>query len=346
VALYGAWYLWAIPIYGSSEGAHLANLGQIPKTYWKGVAGTLGALSGTNEVTSYSVGNHLTWFGKGLGLAAIVAFGLRLRRGALPATIWVWLTTLAVYWLLLALAVRAPESYRYLLVSGALLILIAADCVRRPLSAKATGLLLLLVAIAIPSNVAELFEERQADTFHVDATTSRIDFGALQLARGHVDPDYVVSADPRVAEAGGGMLLGLPAGTYLEAAEQNGPIGYSLAQIRALPEESRATADAALAGALDLKPEPAAAPNSGARCRSFASRGGEAVAAPLPFGRALLRLDNGPPAQLGVRRFASAGDGFALGELQAGDWIDLTIPHDPASEPWHAVVPGQLTVCS
>ncbi len=345
VILYGLWYLWAIPIFGEAEGAHLANVGQIPKTYWKGVAGTLGALSGTNEVTPYEVGNHLTWFGKGLALAAIVAFALRLRRGRLPATIWVWLTTLGVYWLLLALAVRAPESYRYLLVSGALLILIAADTVRHPLSNRAAAVLLVLAAVAIPANVAELFEERQNDTFHVDTRTSKIDFGALQLARGHVDPTYVVSSDPRVAEAGGGMLLGLPAGVYLQAAEQNGPIGYSLDQIRGLPEESRATADAALAGALGLTPEPGAPTASGARCRSFVPHSGETVAT-LPFGRGLVHLDAGPPAQLGVRRFAAEGTGFPLGELHAGGWVGLTIPRDAAPEPWRAVVAGPLTVCA
>lgn len=345
VALYGAWYLWAVPIFGAGEGAHLSNLGQIPKTYLKGIAGTLGALSGTNEVTSYSVGNHLTWFGKGLAVVAVLAFALRLRRGPLPATIWVWLTTLGVYWLLLALAVRAPESYRYLLVSSSMLILIAADTVRRPLSNRAAGLLLVLLAIAIPANIAELFEERQGDTFHVDAKTSRIDFGALQLARGQVRPDYVVSADPRVAEAGGGMLLGLPAGVYLEAAEQNGPIGYSLEQIRALPEESRATTDAALAGALDLKPEPVAPAGQGANCRALVPRGGAPVAVPLPFGHSLLHLDGGPPAQLGVRRFADEGQGFPLGTLHAGGWVGLTIPRDAAPERWQVVVAGPLTVC-
>lgn len=346
VALYGLWYLWAVPIYGSSEGAHLANLGQIPKTYWKGVAGTLGALSGTNEVTAYTVGNQLTWFGKGLGVAALIAFALRLRHGGLPRTIWVWLTTLLVYWTLLALAVRAPESYRYLLVGGALLILIAADAVRRPLSRPVALVLLFLAAIAIPANIAELFDERENDTFHVDARTSRIDFGALQLARGHVDPGYVVSADPRVAEAGGGMLLGLPAGVYLEAAEQNGPIGYSLEEIRGLPEESRATVDAALAGALDLKPEPAPPPGPGARCRSYTPSAGAATVAPLPFGHDLVHLDAGPPAQLGLRRFAAEGAGFPLGELHAGGWVGLTIPRDVASEPWRAVVAGPLTVCA
>jgi hypothetical protein len=345
IALYGAWYLWAIPIYGSSEGAHLANLGQIPKTYWKGIAGTLGALSGTNEVTSYQAGNHLTWFGKGLALAAIVAFALRLRRGRLPATTWVWLATLAVYWTLLALAIRAPESYRYLLVSGSLLVLIAADTVRRPLSSQVAAVLLVIAAVAIPANVAELFKERQDDTFHVDAKTSRIDFGALQIARGHVDPGYVVSADPRVAEAGGGMLLGLPAGVYLEAAEQNGPLGYSLDQIRSLPEESRATADAAVAGALALQPEPVAAPGNGAQCRSHAPEGGETVAT-LPFGRSLVHLDTGQPTPLGLRRFAGEGEGFALGELHAGGWVGLTIPRDGAPEPWRAVVAGPLTVCT
>lgn len=345
VALYGAWYLWATPIFGASEGAHLANIGQIPKTYWKGVAGTLGALSGTNEVTPYSVGNYLTWFGKGLAIAAIAAFALRLRRGSLPATIWVWLTTLGVYWLLLALGVRAPESYRYLLVSGALLTLIAADAVRRPLSNAATIALFALVAIAIPGNVAELLKDRQDDPFHVDSTTSKIDFGALQLARGHVDPDYVVSADPRVAEAGGGMLLGLPAAVYLEAAEQNGPIGYSLEQIRGLPEESRVMADAALAGALDLKLKPAARPARGASCQAFAPRDGAPVAASLPFGHSLMRLDRGA-AGLGVRRFADEGSGFALGEIHASGWVELTVPRDTAPERWRAVTTGPLTVCA
>ncbi len=346
VALYGAWYLWAVPIFGSGEGAHLSNAGMIPKTFFKGVAGTLGALSGTNEIVPYATGNQLTWFGRGLAVAAVLAFALRLRRGRLPATLWVWLTTLGVYWLLLALAVRAPESYRYLLVSASLLILIAADTVRRPLSTQVALVLLFCAAVAIPPNVAELFEQRESDTFHVDTRTSRIDFGALQLARGHVDPAYVVSADPRVAAAGGGLLLGLPAGVYLEAAEQNGPIGYSPGEIRALPEESRATADAALAGALGLKLEAAAAPQAGAPCHAYAPSASGPAVAPLRFGRSLVRLDGGPPAQLGLRRFAGGGDGFPLGELHTGEWNAVAIPRDAAPERWRAVAAGPLTVCA
>ena len=111
------------------------------------------------------------------------------------------------------------------------------------------------------------------------------------------------------------MLLGLPVADYLEAAEQNDPIGYSLEQIRALPEESRATAPAALASALDLKPEPAAPPGHDARCRTYTPAEGEASAAPLPFGHGLLHLDAGPAAQLGVCRFTAEGAGFELGKL-------------------------------
>jgi hypothetical protein len=346
VALYGAWYLWAIPIYGASEGAHLSNLELIPKTFLHGLAGTLGALTGTNQVHPGSTAGEATWFGKGLAIAAIVALALRIRRGSLPATLWVWLTTLGVYWLLLALAARTAESSRYLLITGTLVILIAADSVRKQLSNRTAAVLFVLVALALPANVDQLLKERDQDTFHVDAVTSKIDFGVLDLARAYVDPDYVISADPVVAEAGGGLLLGLPAGAYLEAAEQNGSIGYSLDQIRGLPEEKRATADAALARALDLSLQPAGPAGAGASCRSVAATSDAPAAVQLPFGRTLFHVPRqDEPVLIGVRRFAAEGPGFALATLHSGYWASLTIPRDAATEHWQAVVNGPIGVC-
>jgi hypothetical protein len=345
VALYGAWYLWATPIFGAGEGAHLSNLQLIPKAFMHGLGGTLGALTGTNQVVPGSTGGELTWFGRGLAIAALLALALRIRRGSLPRTIWVWLTALSVYWLLLAFAARTPESSRYLLVTGTLVVLIAADSVRRPLSNRASAVLFVLVALALPANIDQLLNGRDQDTFHVDAVTSRIDFGMLDLARGHVDPTYVVSADPAVAEAGGGLMLGLPAGAYLQSAEQNGSIGYSLAQVRGLPEEKRQTADAALARALGLELLPAEPPGAGAGCRAVAATGDAPGAFELPFGRSLFYVPKGPPVLISVRRFAAEGAGFSLATLQSGYWASIGIPRDAAPEHWQAMVTGPIRTC-
>lgn len=344
VALYAIWWLWARK-FDQSETA-TGNLHLIPETFLDGAAAVMGSLTGTNPVQPGSYVNAVTWFGKALAVAAAIVLLARLWLGKLPRTIWVWLIVLGSYWSLLAVAARPAEAGRYIFVGAVLVVLIAADAVRRRVSNGVAVALLLLALVALPANIAQLTEGRDDDTLHHDPPVSQTEFAMLELAREHVAPDYLVTGDPRVAEVDGGLFIGIPADAYLDAAEHNGSFAYTLEEVREQDEELRLIADAALVGALGVTIEPTAAPRPGANCRSAAPAPGEESASfEVPTGKTLIRPATEAQTSLWLARFADSPRSVGVDFLPAG-WSALVIPVDEAPEPWRATVDAAVVICS
>lgn len=342
VACYVAWYVWSRK-FGQSE-THSGELGMVPETFMHGAAAAMGALTGTNPIAPGSFGGSVTWFGRALAVAAGVALLVRLWGRSLPRTIWVWLLVLGVYWGLLAIAARPAEASRYILVAAVLIVLIAADTARRRLPGAVALALLVLAAVALPANVVQLTKGRDGDVLHHDPPISSTEFAMLELARDQVDPGYVVTADPRVAEVNGGLYIGIPAGAYLAAAADNGSIAYSLDEVRGADPELRLIADAALVGALGVTAEPGSPPSSAADCRRIAVPAGEETAGfKVPTGTTWLR----PGRQrtgLWLSRFSDPR-GVGIEYMPPQRWTKLTIPPDEAPEPWLASVDHTVTAC-
>jgi hypothetical protein len=344
VALYALWWIWARR-FGQSE-TDAGNIHLIPETFLHGGAAVMGSLTGTNPVQPGSYVTAVTWFGRALAVAAGVILLVRIWLGKLPRTIWVWLIVLGSYWLLLAVAARPAEAGRYILVGSVLVVLIAADAVRRRISDGVAVALLLLALVALPANIAQLTEGRADDTLHHDPPISQTEFAMLELARRHVDPDYVVTSDPRVAEVDGGLFIGIPAGAYLDAAAHNGPFAYSLEEVREQDEGLRLIADAALVGALGLDLRPAPAPGRGAECRPVAPAPGAGSASfAVAAGRTLLRPASSKKTALWLARFADSPRSVGIDYLTAG-WSELVVPADAAPDPWRGTVNGPVTVCT
>lgn len=347
LVLYAAWYLWARKFHQSET--HAGNLHLIPETFLHGAAAALGSLTGTNPVLPGSFGNELTWFGRALAVAAGVALLARLFWRALPRTIWVWLAVLGSYWALLAIAARPPEGSRYVFVGAVLIVLIAADTVRRRLPDGVAVALLVLAAVALPANIAQLTENRNEDTLHRDVPVSSTEFAMLELARDHVDPEYFVTGDQRVGDAGGALFIGITAGAYLEAAEHNGSIAYSLDEVRRQDEHIRLLADAALVGAMGIEAGPTTAPARRSRCRTAAvARGAEIATFASPPGRALILRPSGrSKVALWLARFADSPRSVGVAYLEPGRWWKLTLPSDEdAEDPWRVTVDHTVTACS
>jgi hypothetical protein len=342
VILYAAWYVWARK-FGQSE-THSGNAHLLPETFMHGGAAAFGALTGTSPIAAGAYVTGITWFGRALAVAAGVALLVRLWGRQLPRTIWVWLLVLGIYWGLLAIAARPAEGSRYILVAAVLIVLIAADSVRRKLPAPAAIALLVLAALALPANIVQLTEDRGGDTLHHDPPVSDTEFAMIELARDRVDPEYVVTADPRVAEVDGGLFIGIPAGAYLDAAAHNGSIARSLSEVRASDETLRQIADASLIGALAVEAKQANPTAPGARCQTIAvAPGAESATFEVLPGKTLLR----PAADktgLWLARFADP-PGIGIDYMQPGEWIALTIPADEAPDPWRATVDHTVTSC-
>jgi hypothetical protein len=343
LVLYAIWWIWSAK-FGQGE-TELSNITAAPKTFFESIAVSLGALTGTNPVHADSFGTEVTTLGRVLAVIGLVALVVRIAFGNLPHTIWVWIVTAIAYWTLLAIADRPPQSTRYLLVSAVLVLLIAADCFRRPLSARAGTVLVVLALLPLPANVDALLTGKDQNVLRTDIAKSRAEFAMLELAGERVDPGYVVSADPRVADLGGGLYLGIPAGAYLDSAKENGSIAYSLEELREQPEEIREIADAALAGALQLELEAADAPGAAETCRTTKPRGGRQVVVEMAGGFNHVRVAGRGAPLIGLRRFAGSGPGVPIAKLQAGGWAVLRLPQD-AAEHWQLVTKATVTTCS
>jgi hypothetical protein len=344
VVLYAAWYVWARK-FGQSE-THSGNAHLLPETFMHGAAAAFGSLTGTNPIVAGTYVGSVTWFGRALAVAAGVALLVRIWGRRLPRTIWVWLLVLAVYWGLLAIAARPAEGSRYILVAAALIVLIAADSVRRRLPDPAAVALLVLAAVALPANIVQLTKDRGSDTLHHDPPVSGTEFAMLELARRHVDPEYVVTADPRVGEVDGGLFIGIPAGAYLDSASQNGSIARSLAEVRESDVTLRQIADASLIGALGVETKPGPPPGRGASCRTIAvAPGAGSVSFEVAAGTTLLRPAGSEKTGLWLARFADP-PGIGIDYMPPGRWTELAIPADEAPDPWRVTVDHPTVACA
>jgi hypothetical protein len=343
LVLYAAWWVWSARFdQGETE---LSNIVDAPKTAFDSIAVSLGALTGTNSPIPASFGTDLTTLGKVLAIIGLVALVVRIARGGLPRTIWVWLAVAGTYWALLAIAARSPQSTRYLLVSAVLVLLIAADCFRRPLSNRVGAALVVVALLPLPANIDAMMTGKDENVLRTDIAKTRAELAMVELAGRRVDPAYVVSADPRVAELGGGLYLGIPAGAILDAAEQNGSIAYSLDELAEQPEEIRAIADAALVGAIPVELEPSHSPGAGLTCRTTKPRGKRPAVVPLGTGFNLVRVSGPGTPLIGVRRFATSGPGVPIARLRPGGWAALKLPQDGEKD-WQLVTKAPVTTCS
>lgn len=343
LVLYAAWWVWSARFdQGETE---VSNIVHAPKTAFESIAVSLGALTGTNTPIPASFATDLTTLGKVLAVIALVALAARIVRGGLPRTIWVWLVVAGAYWTLLATADRSAQSTRYLLVSAVLVLLIAADCFPRPLSNRAGAVLVVLALLPLPANVDALFTGKDENVLRTDIPKTRAEFAAVELAGERVDPAYVVSADARVVEAGGGLYLGIPAAAILDAARQSGSIAYSLPELEGQPEEIRAIADAALVGAIPVELEPSHTPGAALTCRTTKPEEGRAAVVRLPTGFNLVRVSGPGTPLLGLRRFATSGPGVPVARLRPGGWAALKLPQDGEKD-WQLVTKAPVTTCS
>lgn len=343
LVLYAAWWIWSARFdQGETE---ISNIVAAPKTAFESIAVSLGALTGNNTPIPASFATDLTTLGKVLAVIGLIAVAARIVRGGVPRTIWVWLVVAGTYWTLLAIADRSAQSTRYLLVSAVLVLLVAADCFRRPLSNRAGAALVVLALLPLPANVDALFTGKDENVLRTDIPKTRAEFAAIELAGERVDPAYVVSTDPRVVEAGGGLYLGIPAVAILDAAKQNGSIAYSLDELEEQPEEIREIADAALVGAIPVQLEPSHTPGAALTCRTTAPRAGRPTVVSLSTGFNLVRVAGPTTPLIGVRRFATSGPGVPIARLRPGGWAALKLPQDGEMD-WHLVTKATVTVCS
>jgi hypothetical protein len=344
IVLYAAWSLWARRFHQSQ--ADFSSLVSIVKSMARSSSALLGSMAGRNPagagVYPYTVG-FSTW-GWILTALASAALLVRLLRGRLHPAVWAALATLLAYWFFIAVAGRSPDSSRYMLVGATVLLLLAAAAaadVRLP--KLAVGLLVVIVAVALPRNLTKLNDGRRF--LLSDAQVGGTEYAMLELAGRHARPRYAPSGDPAESKVGPAPLVGLTAGQYLHWYRRRGSIAHSLPQVRGSSDQMRLVADVVLTDALGLGLQPARQGGVPRRCVNDQPHGGAAVEARLPRGSALIRSTGSRAIGLRLRRFATAPPYARLGRLPAGTWEKLRIPPDAAPDPWFALAGTSLEVC-
>lgn len=345
LAVYGGWYLWAHQFDPISAGS-LSNVAHLPSSLFDSLGAVLASLTG-----AFPTGSDVSVFVVGqsslvpiLAAAAVILLVVRLWAGPVPVTVWPLLAALLVYWVFIGLALRPPDSSRYMFVGSVLLLLVIADLVRGhkpgPLAIVIVGL---LVAIALPSNLSKLFNG--GDYFAAEAALTGGEFAMLELAGRDASPDYEPAADPELAPIGASPYMVLSIAEYREAAERIGSLADPLDQIRAESDNYRAVDDAVLARALNLRLE---APDDrligpAKSCRELRESPG--VTSLPPNGvtlRALVR-----PSVFRLSRFVTDRPTFDLGSVSTGRRVMLALPgRDAADEPWNLYSSSPVEICN
>ena len=345
IALYAIWWVWARKFDQSS--IDLRNVHLIPIVIAEALSAIAGSVTGLNPTGADVFAPLTTVTAAGTVLAGFAVFGLalRVRRGGVPASLWAFLAVAVAYWITIALAGREPDSSRYILAGTVLVLLVAADALaglRFP--ALALAGLFVVVALAIPPNIAKFYDGRRWQLN--DAEASRTEYAMLELERDRVEPGYTPSNDPAVGEAGGSVFVPLPAGEYFRAADETGPLGYSLGQVRSQPLNFRQVADATLVGALGIHLDPAGAPANRSGCLAIADASAQDPAYfPLPHPGILLGARSSAPVEVRLKRFAPESGGTLVGKIPPGSWAQLHVPPDRAPDQWQVVVNGPTRAC-
>lgn len=347
LALYGAWWLakplLETPLSGAKFGVQLSNLLHAPDFIANSAAAVAVAITGLNydsSATSFVPQNTDPIWGPILAALAGFALVIRLRRGAVPPSLWTGIALLLTLWMSFALVAhsigRTPEQARYM-YPGAVAALIVAVEAARGIRVSRWPLVVLLgvAAVSLTFNIAHF---RQGGAWlRTYSASARADFTAIELARDGVDPTFLPSS-------GVTFFMGIEAGRYLSAVDRIGSPAFTEAELQAQPETVRGSADSVLAQALGVKITAITAGTTGRHCNRLRPTGAPVSFSVGPQG-ALLR--SSAAAQVTVGRFAS-GAPVPVGSLSPNRPAVLPILADRSNQPWHATVaPTQraVTVC-
>lgn len=347
LALYAVWWLWAAHFDQPSE-VLFSNVRLVPSELVNALAAIFGCLLGLNPTGAEARPEVVGVTAAGTVAAGFALAGLvyRVRKGDVPPTLWAFLATVVAYWLTMAAGGRPPDSTRYVFVGAVLVLLVVVDALRGvrfgPLGIAA---FFVVVALAIPSHVQKLYDGRNPE-LEVSRVTGS-EYAMLDLlGPGEVDPGFVPASDPRVSDAGGALFVPLSAGNYFDAAERNGTLGMSLAELRGGDPKYGAIADATLVGALGLETESTEAPTGYRSCPAVTDATKENLAYfELEAGGVILGNRGDEDLTVGLSRFGPDAPGASVGTLEPGGWAEVRIPPDSIPDPWRAVVDGPVSVC-
>lgn len=353
--LYAAWWLgWG---HNAESALSAANVAKTPNFVAEGIASSMASIFGFFGPDRAG----LDW-GRPLAVAAIVLVVWRVYMLGRPSTwFWIVLSLGASFWILAGLNQipgRTPDASRYQYVAVVFTLLVFAELlrgVRFSRGALVTGAV--VVAAITAANIGYL--HAAWDSYREISQLEKADLGAVEIARGTVEPGFTLSED--IAGTG---YVHIEAGPYLSARDAFGSPAYDPAELAESSAASRFFADKVLFAALRISPRPVpGGASSGAKpaaanaeglvevpprgCVSVPG-GPESPQLSLPSGGVVLRAGNQPVEDLKLGRFASEEFPIELeARIEPGHSLEIPIPADRTSVPWKLELEsgGASTAC-
>jgi hypothetical protein len=349
-AVYLLWLVAAPKLHGlvylSGTGLRLENFLLIPSFVGEAASSVAAASTGLSYDFVLPRSGDVSNAGWGVVIAvvAVAALVFRLRRGRIPASLWMSLAILLGFWASTAMVSGrvllgdTPQAGRYVYAGVVIALLVAADAVRGlRLSRRAVGLVLIVVAFALTANIALLREG--STVLREYSATLRSQLAAVVVARHQVARHFTTPG------ALASFVGPEGAGAMLAAFERNGSFAFSVPELLAQSEPNREAADSILVQAQRLGLAPVSGRGPARGCHRVSAEPGAPVELTVRPPGVILRSPRTAPVTLG--RFADTPT-VAIGTLQPGTAYSLHIPRDLSSIPWRASVPAgtPLTACT
>lgn len=359
-AVFVLWWLgWG---HEAESTASVENLARTPAFVLDGIAASFSSLFGLALAGEGPGG--LDW-GRPIAVGAI-ALGLwrAFRIGRLSTWFWVALATAGSFWILAGvnqMEGRDPWSSRYQYVGVIFTLLVAAELARGLRLTR--GVLVVVVVTAAAATAGNVDYLHQAyQSYRSTSQLEKADLAALDLARGTVEPGFVLEED--LADTG---YVHVDAASYFSAEDAFGSPAYDPAELAEAPANARYAADKVLFGALRLgmaevpaselpggprKPAEAGPEGtvevSAGSCLRVASDGAALPPLALPPGGVAFQAGAQPIADVKLARFSegAAPIDFQQG-LAPGAVAEIAIPPDRSPMPWRVLIetPSTTTVC-
>ena len=338
ICVYVVWWLgWG---HKAATDASLHNLLRSPIYVVQGFGSGVSSLLGLPKI-DFSATSSLD---PGLPLLALLlaVAALRLRQiGHVSRWLGVVTVTALGFWLPAAVNAseqRDPTEPRYQYMAAIFILMIAAELLRGVrIGRRAMVAVFAVAGVVTLSNIAFLY--RAFEDERLLGEQSRGALAALEISRGTVDPEFVLSA----SNAGVAYLRLVSAGPYFSAIDEFGSPAYPRSELGGAPEPARAVADTVIWNALGgrVLPDP-----GGGRARGRRAQGGACAERHHRAARQL-RLDRARRQRhRGPRPAAGRGAALQRPRRRAEDehpalrreWRPLAPPpragpQDPAADP-------------
>ncbi|HEX7058271.1 MAG TPA: hypothetical protein VF176_00260 [Solirubrobacterales bacterium] len=331
LALFAVWYLgWG---HAAQNNLSLHNVLASPLFVLNGIAASVDSLLGLSTITVEGAGQP-DWGRPILVALILLVIYKQVRKPGFSPRLWPVLGAALTFWLLTAfnyIPGREAVASRYMHTAGLFVLLVAADLLQGArFSRRALAIGGLVTLLAIASNLIPLRDGR--DYLRVQTQITRGDLAAIEIARETVDPYFALAPDI----AGTGSLIDISAGTYLQAAAEDGSPAYSPSELAVAPKTARLRADVVLAHALPLTTDTRAGISAvaGGDCVRFPGAGAPAAELRLTPGVTRVEVEPGAPAVIHLRRFATGEYSLNTDPIPGGTTTLIEFPPDRVESRW------------